>query len=452
MTITKFSTWAILLVLLPLTWGCIKQESPHPTTLDQELENTLKNVSNGQGKAFFTLPDSDELAKIPQDPKNPLTVAKVKLGQMLFHETALAIKPKQEVGMNTYSCSSCHHAGAGFQAGVKQGIGEGGTGYGSNGEGRTKHTDYPDNMIDVQPLRSPSAMNSAYQQVMLWNGQFGATGLNAGTQANWTPGTPIATNHLGYEGVEIQAIAGLTVHRMEVNTAVLFPMGYKALFDEAFPNVPEAQRYTNETAGLAIAAFERTILASEAPFQKWLKGDLAAMSDAQKSGAILFFGKANCGSCHTGPALSSMSFHALGMSDFSGTGVFGLTPTQITDAGKGRGGFTKQPSDMYKFKVPQLYNLSNSPFYGHGGSFTSIKEVVAYKNKAVAQNLQVPQSQLASEFKALDLSETELDQVVAFLQKGLYDANLKRYEPARLLSGNCFPNADAQSKTDQGCN
>lgn len=451
MTIRKYSTWAMLL-LLPFMWSCIKQENPNPTTLDQELETALKNLSNGQGKSYFVLPSSDELAKIPQDPKNPLTTAKVQLGQMLFHETALATKPKKPEGMNTYSCSSCHHAGGGFQAGVKQGIGEGGSGYGTGGETRTKHANYDGSMLDVQPLRSPSAMNSAYQQVMLWNGQFGATGPNAGTQANWTVGTPIATNNLGYEGVETQAIAGLTVHRMEVNTAVLFPMGYKAMFDAAFPNFPEAKRYTAETAGLAIAAYERTILANEAPFQKWLKGDVSAMSDEEKAGALLFFGKANCGTCHTGPALSSMAFYALGMNDFSGAGVFGVTPQQIIDAGKGRGSFTKAAADMYKFKVPQLYNLSNSTFYGHGGNFNTIKDVVDYKNKGVAQNASVPASQLAPEFKALNLSDTEVAQITTFLQKGLYDANLKRYEPAKLPSGNCFPNADAQSKTDQGCN
>lgn len=441
-----------MLLLLPFMWSCIKQENPNPTTLDQELETALNNLSNGQGKSYFVLPTSDELAKIPQDPKNPLTVAKVKLGQLLFHETALASKPKKSEGLNTYSCASCHHAGAGFQAGVKQGIGEGGTGFGTAGEARTKDANYDASMLDVQPLRSPSAMNSAYQQVMLWNGQFGATGPNAGTQANWTVGTPIATNSLGYEGVETQAIAGLTVHRMEVNTALLSMGGYKAMFDEAFPSIPTNKRYTAEMAGLAIAAYERTILANEAPFQKWLKGDMSAMSDDEKAGAVLFFGKANCGTCHTGPALSSMAFYALGMNDFSGAGVFGVTQEQILEAGKGRGSFTKSATDMYKFKVPQLYNLSNSLFYGHGGNFNSIKDVIAYKNKAVAQNANVPASQLSSEFKALNLSAAEVDQITTFLKKGLYDANLKRYEPSTLPSGYCFPNADAQSKTDQGCN
>ncbi|OJJ22371.1 cytochrome-c peroxidase [marine bacterium AO1-C] len=451
MTINKLTIWVIGM-LLPLVWSCTKVEDTDPSTLDKSLETALMNISNGQGKSFFTLPNSDELAKIPQDPKNPLTVAKVKLGQMLFHETALALDAKQTVGMNTYSCASCHNAGAGFQAAVKQGIGEGGTGFGTHGETRTKDPNYADENLDVQPLRTPSAMNGAYQKVMLWNGQFGATGPNVGTEANWTDGTPKAVNKLGFEGLETQAIAGLTVHRLKIDTPTLFAMGYKTLFDEAFPDVPEADRYTAETAGLAIAAFERTVLANEAPFQKWLNGDLTAMSDAQKNGAILFFGKGQCATCHTGPALNSMEFYALGMNDLSGTGVFGVTQTELDNAGKGRGGFTGNAQDMYKFKVPQLYNLSNSPFYGHGGNFTTIKSVIEYKNQAVSQNAQVPASQLASEFKALQLNEVEIDLLVDFLKNGLNDANLKRYEPAQLPSGYCFPNADAKSKADMGCN
>ena len=60
-------------------------------------------------------------------------------------------------------------------------------------------------------------LNVAYQKVMLWNGQFGATSVNTGTESQWTADTPIETNFLGFEGLETQAIAGLGVHRMKVN-------------------------------------------------------------------------------------------------------------------------------------------------------------------------------------------------------------------------------------------
>ena len=66
------------------------------------------------------------------------------------------------------------------------------------------------------------------------------------------------------------------------------------------------------------ALFERTVRANQAPFQRWLRGDRKAMSIEEKEGALLFFGKAQCDACHSGPALNSMTFHALGMADLEG--------------------------------------------------------------------------------------------------------------------------------------
>ncbi len=124
----------------------------------------------------------------------------------------------------------------------------------------------------------------------------------------------------------------------------------------------------------------------------------------------------------------------------------------LQKANFGRGGFTQRPEDMFKFKVPQLYNLMNSPFYGHGGNFNSVREVIEYKNNAVAQNPNVPNGQLSPHFKPLNLTEAEISALVEFIESGLYDPDLKRYEPTHLPSNNCFPNNDAQSQTDLGCN
>ena len=167
------------------------------------------------------LPASDDFSKIPQDPLNPLTTEKVELGKLLFHETGIALAPMQEFAEGTFSCASCHFAGAGFQAGRFQGIGDGGIGFGINGEGRTKGALYQGDELDVQPIRSPTIMNGAYQKNMLWNGQFGATGLNEGTEAAWTTGTPKENNFLGFEGLETQAIAGLGVHRMVMDLSLI---------------------------------------------------------------------------------------------------------------------------------------------------------------------------------------------------------------------------------------
>ena len=444
MLLMKRFAWAFVLLSV-LSVGCKKEASD----LDAELSETLMDASGGQGLIYFMQPQKYEMDKIPQDPRNPLTSEKVELGRMLYHETGLALNPKKLLCKNTYSCSTCHFASAGFQAGRKQGISDGGEGFGFNGEGRHNLAEYPETDLDVQPSRTPSIMNIAYQTNILWNGQFGGTHLNVGTEGSWTAGTPKETNHLGYEGTETQAIAGINVHRLIADTAFYFRTAYKPMFDNAFPEVPAPERYDRVHTGLAIAAFERTVLSNQAPFQLWLQGNTTALSDQEKRGALLFFGKAECNSCHTGKALSSMEFHALGVTDLIGPGTYGTSTDKVENLG--RGGFTGNDADMFKFKVPQLYNLKDSPFYGHGGEFNTIREVVEYKNAAVPENPNVPANKISPMFKPLGLSSAEIDDIVAFLENGLYDPNLHRYEPVRLPSGQCFPNNDQKSKQDMGC-
>jgi cytochrome c peroxidase len=418
-------------------------------SLDVQLESSIQAASPN-GLNDFILPASNDFASIPQDPKNPITQAKVDLGKMLFHETGLALNPMHASAEGTFSCATCHFASAGFQANRHQGIADGGMGFGNNGAIRVVSPDYNFSDLDVQPIRTPTAMNGAFQKNQLWNGQFGATDLNVGTEAQWTEGTPKAVNTLGYEGLEIQAIAGLKVHRMESIDGFLKEM-YQDDFDAAFPDVPEAERCNIENTGLAIAAYERTVLSNEAPFQKWLRGDANAMTDEEKAGAVLFFGKANCVSCHNGPALNSMEFHGLGMKDlFENTDITYGAELQST-ANFGRGGFTKVASDYFKFKVPQLYNLTDSPFYGHGASFTNLTQVVNYKNKAIKENDNVPDIHLASEFRPLELTNEEMHQLVVFLENALRDPNLQRYEPSEVRSGNCFPANDVEAQVDLGC-
>ena len=441
----------VLFVALSAFWACQK-DSDTTRSLDAQLEAALEKASNGQGIGSFMMPQSDDLANIPQDPKNPLTPAKVELGKLLYHETGLALAPMREIGKGTFSCASCHFASAGFQAGRHQGLSEGGVGFGTNGEGREVLAEYPEMELDVQPIRTPSAMNGAYQELMLWNGQFGATGENIGTEDQWQTGTPKVDNVLGYEGLETQAIAGLKVHRLIDNEEFLMNSQYRDMFAAAFPDLFEHQRFNREHVGRAIAAYERTLLANEAPFQRWLRGDQMAMTDAEKRGAVLFFDKAECGTCHNGPALNVMEFHAIGMNDLHECGLPVFRTPSDDPAILGRGGFTKREEDMFKFKVPQLYNLADSPFYGHGSSFVTVREVVAYKNAAIPENPTVPESQLSPAFKPLNLTESEIDDITAFLETALRDPNLERYVPESLPSGQCFPNNDPLSQMDLGCN
>ncbi len=417
--------------------------------LDQQIMAAIN--STGDSVEDYIMPDSDEYNKIPQDPKNHITRSKVELGKLLFHETALASESNFMQSMGTYSCASCHHAEGGFQANVPQGIGDGGIGFGYTGEARLIDPRYEHSDIDVQPIRTPAALNTAYQKLMLWNGQFGATSLNTGTESQWTPGTPIATNRFGFEGVETQAIAGLAVHRfgLSIDEEFISNTEYKDLFDIAFLHLEEENRYNSITAGLAIAAYERTLLANKSPWQEYLKGNSAALTDDQKHGAIAFFNN-GCANCHNGPALSSMEFHAIGMGDLvNGSNVINVKDDMPVH--KGRGGFTGNPDEDYQFKVPQLYNLKDSPFYGHGSTFHSIEEVLKYKNEAVKQNQNVPDAQLSNLFRPKGMSETEIKQLTDFIENALYDSELSRYVPTSLPSGNCFPNNDALSRVDLDC-
>jgi len=444
---------AVFLVMAGLLVGCdLFGGGDDDPELDEQLETALNDAAqtvHNSNMEAFNLPASDDFASIPQDPNNPVTQAKVTLGQLLYHETGLLNQNKLPQGAGTASCASCHNAAAGFQAGRIQGVGEGGLGFGTRGEARVNDPMYPIDSLDVQPIRSPSAMNGAYQIVNLWNGQFGATGPNTGTQSQWGEGTPIFNNFKGFEGLETQAIAGLTVHRMgNVPESVAATNAtYMNLFEQAFPG----EAISTDNAGLAIAAYERTLLSNQAPFQRWLDGDKEAMTEAEKRGAIVFFTKARCVDCHNGPALSSMTFYALGMNNLDGPGVYGDGPAAAEGANLGRGGFTGNPDDNYKFKTPQLYNLTDSPFFGHGGNFRSVREVVEYKNAAIAQNSAVPSGQLAAEFQPLDLSDDEISDLVTFIESGLYDNNLDRYVPASLPSGNCLVVADTQSRAQLGC-
>lgn len=439
-----------LLSCLVIFASCNDDEQFEDTKLNKQVRKLLKKADPVNGVSGFILPDSDDLGSIPQDPQNPITPDKVTLGKLLFHETALGNRAKYAIGLKSYSCASCHQVAAGFQAGLRQGIGDGGSGFGIKGEAREKSTTYSSDSLDVQPIRSPTFLNSAYQVAMLWNGQFGATGPNIGTEDRWTAGTPIATNFQGFEGVETQALAGLRVHRLELSDDITQNQEYRDLFEGAFPGISDEDRYTLDNVGLAIAAYERVVLANQSPWQNWLKGETNALSTAQLRGAKLFFDKANCVACHTGPALNTMEFHALGMGDLLGSDIF-QSNAPGTGANLGRGGFTANADDNFKFKVPQLYNLSEAGIFGHGGTFNSIREVVEYKNNAIPENGTVPASQLADEFESLDLSSSDVDDLVAFLRDGLRDPNLERYVPESLPTGSCFPNADLQSKIDLGC-
>ena len=129
--------YAVIICCSLLILTSCKKDSEVSLSLDEQLTEQLIKTSDNGTLDYFALPESDNLLiSFPQDPRNLLTKDKITLGKFLFHETNLAINPKYAEGQHTYSCASCHHAAAGFQSGIKQGIGEGGSGFGFAGETR----------------------------------------------------------------------------------------------------------------------------------------------------------------------------------------------------------------------------------------------------------------------------------------------------------------------------
>jgi len=424
-------------------------------TSSERLKLVIEQQLGVEGLDSLILPESQNYSAIPQDVNNEITEQKVVLGKMLFHDTAFALDGRSPE-LKTWSCASCHHSAAGFKSGIPQGIGEGGRGFGNNGSERLLAVGFDGNaptdaanLPDIQPVASPAVLNVAYQGVMLWNGQFGneqAGSVNSGLSLDIlsTDGTPRKENRRELSGIETQAIAGLGVHRIRVDhdTPLQTNYTYQLMWSEAFGTDATSGDVIGN-AGKAIAAFERTVLSNRAPFQLWLRGDEMAMSDTELRGAELFFGKAGCGGCHQGPALSSKigaseeeMFFAIGFRDFD-TGNSRIHGSVTEAISKGRGGFTRNSNHDYKFKIPQLYNLADSSVFGHGASFSSIRDVIEYKNRANPQS-EAARINLDWRFTPLGLSEAELHDLEIFLTVSLYDPDLERYQPEVVPSGECL--------------
>ncbi len=415
----------------------ITAENAPISYLNIQLEQLVKSAAPGnQGLDYFILPDSSDLHSIPTDLRNPLTPEKVQLGKLLFHETALSINSLNPKHWQQASCATCHLAQAGFRSNLAQALGTGGLGW---NKARYRDSEVPSTQIDKQQILAPSVLNSAYQEAKLWDGRLGVAGSNAKEPLILAADV----NRLKLHGLEAQAIDGFTVHKLGTAAIAQIPE-YQELFAKAFPDRPPLGATVEDTirAGKAIAAYERTLLANQAPFQKWLKGDRKAMSAKEIRGATVFF-SSSCIQCHTGPNLAISDFRAVGFADH---------PNDFSGLSLGRGAVTRRAKDDFKFKVPQLYNLADSSPYGHGASFQTLREVVEYFNRAEPQKLAAKYSgNLSVWFKPLNLTQEQIDDLTAFLETGLRDPNLTRYVPEQLPSGLCFPNNDSLSRKQLNC-
>jgi cytochrome c peroxidase len=302
------------------------------------------------------------LPPVPVPADNPMTAAKVALGKQLYFDKRLSYD-------ETVSCADCHDPKKGwsnsdtFATGIK----------GQRG-GRS----------------SPTVLNSAYYPMQFWDGR--AASLEE--QALGPIQNPIEMGHTLDACVDcLKAVPG-----------------YKKQFKEVFGTEVNADGIAK-----AIAAFERTVLSGDAPYDQYVAGDKKALSEAAIRGMDLFFNKAHCSACHSGPNFSDGGFHNLGV------GIDKEKPDE------GRMVISKQLGDRGAFKTPTLREIARTAPYMHDGSQATLEAVVEHYNKGGVAN-----PQLDEEIFPLNLTAQEKADLVTFMKEGLASKSYPLVEPPKL--------------------
>jgi cytochrome c peroxidase len=184
--------------------------------------------------------------------------------------------------------------------------------------------------------------------------------------------------------------------------------------------------------GRALASFERTLTFLKAPYDRFAQGDTAAISDDAKAGWALFHGKARCAGCHqissSSPIGSDNRYHNIGVSarhtDFEQLALKAIAALAKDDSKEtidklaletdlselGRFVVTRNRADIGAFKTSQIRNIGVTGPYMHDGSMATLWDVMDHYNKGGEAN-----RYLDGGIEPLNLSEREIDQVVAFL-------------------------------------
>lgn len=299
------------------------------------------------------------LEELPLVEDNEPTDAKIALGKQLYFDKRLSED-------NTVSCASCHDPKKGWSNGDATAEGVGGQRGGRS---------------------APTVINSVYQTYQFWDGRAGSLEEQAlGPIAN-----PIEMN-LPVEDA-VKKIAAIK--------------GYETQFQDVF-----GETVTAENLAKAIAAFERTILSGNAPYDRFKAGDTSALSEQAQVGMKLFFGKANCSACHTGHNFTDNAFHNLGVS-------FDADEPDV-----GREAISKLGGDRGAFKTPSLREIARTGPYMHDGSLATLEDVVEYYNKGAT-----PNEFLDEGIFPLKLTDEKKAALVAFLREGLSSDDYPDVEP-----------------------
>ncbi len=267
----------------------------------------------------------------------------VELGKALFFDPRLS-------GDGGVACATCHDPAAGW------------------GDGKALSTGYPGSEYfrNAQTL-----LNAAHYKRNYWDGRMAGSDL-----------ATLVRDHLT-EAHFMQVDGRLVAERLKQVPP------YVALFRKAFGAEPNFGRTIT-----AVAAFVRTLSSRNAPVDRYLAGDRAALSDEGRRGFELFVGKAGCNQCHGGPLFSDEGFHALGVP--GNPAVFadpfrhvsfrrffrtlGAPAVETYREDPGLYGVTKEKADWGKFRTPSLREVGRTAPYMHNGSLATLDAVVAFYN------------------------------------------------------------------------
>ena len=253
---------------------------------------------------------------------------------------------------------------------------------------------------------------------------------------------------------------------------------YRRLFGQVFPEVRRDHAPIDFFMfGKAIAEFEFTLVFANAPLDQFARGQHNAMNDSEKRGALTFFGKANCVSCHRVGGSSNEMFsdfkeHVVGVPQLApafgaGTGNFPFSGPN-GDEDFGREERTGTDADRYKFRTAPLRNLAVSPAFFHNGSYTRLEDAIRFHLNVVASGAAynprnfgvpldlkrvgplVPSSLVAPSLRTpIAMSTREFKDLVAFVKTGLLDERVKKEHLCALIPAS-VPSG-AQPMVFEGC-
>jgi cytochrome c peroxidase len=378
------------------------------------------------------------------------------LGRLLWFDTVGGLN-----GDNT--CGGCHSPLTGF--GDSQSIAIGIDNNGVVGPRRTG----PRNQ-----RRTPMAINAAFFPRLMWNSRFEAlSGDPFKNDRGFVFPRPEGTtlSHFDHllqaqafipptERVEVAGFVFPGNHddiRREVLRRLNAIDAYRKLFARSFVRAKLGAPIDFDMFGGAIAEFEFTLIFANAPIDRYARGDLNALTDDQKQGAVLFFGRAQCVECHAISGQSNEMF-----SDFREhvVGVPQIMPQESNVSFDGPGAnedfgleqISGNPADRYAFRTSPLRNVALQPAFFHNGAFTRLEDAIRHHldvrasaraydpvRAGVAADLRGPIGPVEPVLARVDpllatpkaLTETEFRQLVEFVRYGLTD---DRARPERLRS------------------